>query len=371
MMDFNELKSKMKFREADTDPTREAFKNQKETAKEHVEAGRWSELATWIETLDQSRATAPDDRRLTRHLIDAICANALKDVRTEMGACGEYAVDEIRFEGIDPFIEAAKLNPENYSLNCLAAKICLDVGTLIRGGDYAAYTSNKAFERMEQLFNYADVFLDRFDAQALNSPLVAGLKYKRLAGINCELRDLRAAFDVRMQLDPHDLETMAEHAFYLLPRWYGDYDILNDEARKVFATTHLELGASAYAAFYLELLDVDEGALATVDVSLLDQGMVDMIRHSGDPQTTVNRILGLVSTAMASEMGQSRTSAKQKRELRTVFARLVREELDVVLVPHWRTSRKSVIYGLADVFAKELRGNEVVTIGQVSSGEMA
>lgn len=364
MLKFDELKSKMNFHEEGMDPTRKAVTAHQDNAMHLVTEQRWGELAHLLEKLDQSRSSAPDGRRFVRPILENIYITTFRDIRKEMRGCEALSIDQIPFEKIDPFIQAARSNPGSYGLNALAAYMCLSIGWAMRGGDFVSFTPQTAFDNMERMFAFAGMFIDRLDPKELNSPMVAVVQYQKLAGFNCDLSDLQAAFQTCMQLDPHDLAMMSAHASYLLPRWYGNYDVLAETAQAVCAATRDELGATAYAAFYFTLLNDDEGAMSTVDTDLLERGLMDWINQSGDRQTTVNLVLGQLSKASERYLNQPAACRRKKDALKKLFFHLVREELDIVLVHRWTRNRRDVLYLAAEAFNKEIKNGEVVTIGK-------
>ena len=220
---------------------------------------------------------------------------------------------------------------------------------------------------MQQFLEVADAFLGRFDPLESNSPMLASLHYHKLVLTGCLLPELKAAYEQRMLLDTNDLHAMRQYSFHLLPRWYGDYDYLQQAAQEAYAATHAELGASAYAAFFIDLLNSDEGALATVDLELFERGLMDIIQRSNDQQTTVNLLLGVLSKAGEGHLGQSKTSRSRQRALREIFGRIVQSELKVLLVPRWKRNRHDVFYLVGEVFKKRIEAGEVVRVGQIST----
>lgn len=366
MMDYKDLQKHLKLTEREFDPSLVMVAETRDTALGLIDAGDWGALDGLIKRLDETRAKTPDGTRLTPVVQAAAWMYLLDGVKMQSDDCGDFPEKPIGYERIEPFVLAARGMPESYALNGLAGWLCLKVGWGRRGGDYAAFTPDQAFVEMAELFNIADGFLDRFDAAELSSPFLAGIAYERLAGISTTLPKLNAAFEQRLALDPGDYSVMSEHAFHLLPRWYGDYDILDAKAREVMAATHLDLGSAAYAAFYLSQLNEDEGAMATVDVALLRDGLHDMIRNATDEQAAVNAILGQLSEAGANVMGLGRTPSaiKQRRKMfRKLFAEILREHLVETTPSRWPFGKRGILFAVAEVFNKEIMDGKTVTLG--------
>jgi hypothetical protein len=159
---------------------------------------------------------------------------------------------------------------------------------------------------------------------------------------------------------------MANHAFHLLPRWYGNYDILDDQARRAYAKTNRTGGATDYAAFYITLLKEDDGALATVDLALFEQGLKDWVAWSDTPQETLNAILGTLSRTVFGSFGLTGTRPtikRRRKEITEISKSLIQEELEVLVVKRWGTNRREAYYSIARAFVPELNAGQTVYIG--------
>jgi len=268
---------------------------------------------------------------------------------------------------VAPFLDAAAAQPNSVGLNALAAGLSMRMGWSRRGGDYAPMTSDTAFRAMAEWFNHAQTYLEVPGGS--DSALIARQTYEFIAGAGADLEDLEFAFHRSIRLDPGNHAALALHGWYLLPRWYGDYDVMDGTARKVFAATHNERGAADYTAFYWTAAEEDEGALVALDLGLYRDGLYDMIRLSGDRDTTVNRICGHLATlgSRFAPIGREHPQVKARRgEFDALFDEIVRAELGVVLPHRWGKSNKMALYAIANTFSDEILAERTVTLGQAA-----
>lgn len=364
MMSFEELTTQLKLVEHDSDESLDQMRALTAAIQALIDEGDFATLDETLIKLDQSRAATPAGHRLWRTALEAVWSDVMDGRATETDDCGEYPVEPIPYEAIEPFISAAQANPDSYALGGLAGFICLKVGWGQRGGDYAPFVTEGAFENMSQLFDIADGFLTRFDATTLSSPMLADIAYQREAGLDGTLATLEKIFETQIGLDPGDHTAMAQHAFHLLPRWYGDYQILGDAAQKVYAQHHADQGAATYAAFFLDLLADDDGALASLDLDLFGDGIIDMIAHSPAPQATVNSILGRLCPIWIGHLAQSQDLHEPKERIKALYQDIVRSQLTDVIGPYWKLSRKERFYLIGLAFEEELAAGETVVLAE-------
>ena len=365
-MGFARLQELLKVEERTEDESGDAAEDLAERTQGWLDAGDWDSFSTTLWEMDRTGAKTKAGDHLSKEMMGAVWAHVTKGIPKIKDECGETLTKPIPLERLEPFMDAAAAYPKNPAIHALAAWLCLQVGWVYRGADYANYVSDEQFEKMNTMFQTADAFLDRFDAEEVGSPMLARVKYHRTAGVNTTLQNLTAAFETCMRLDPDDLSLMSDHAFHLLPRWYGNYDILDDQARRAYARTNQTRGATDYAAFYIDQIEADDGALATVDLDLFEQGLKDWVAWSDTPQETLNTILGRLSRVVFGSFGFAATPAivkRQRKVVASIFKTLVKEHLDALIVKRWGTNRREAYYAIARAYIPELDKGETVYVG--------
>ncbi|UXM96519.1 hypothetical protein N5853_14460 (plasmid) [Bartonella sp. HY329] len=113
--------------------------------------------------------------------------------------------------------------------------------------------------------------------------------------------ELHQYFEKCVALEPYNLAHYANHAFRLMPRWFGDsMQDVEDFARIAVERTKDKFGAGAYAAIYYLQSTIAENPFdeSFCDLDLLDQGFEDLYARFGG-QTCVNYHLMVLNWAMA------------------------------------------------------------------------
>ncbi|MDU8943957.1 hypothetical protein [Ovoidimarina sediminis] len=241
------LSERLVLQTAEIDPSSKELQAFRARVLVLVDAEDWAGLDTLVTRCDQARMAAKDDTRLAPHAIAAIWDRIQEEAETHFDDRLSRGEDVIPASVIEPFLDAADDAPDSYALTALAAGLAMQLGWARRGHAWSELTDEEEMQAMQELFDTAGGLLSGFDAEDLNSPLLAGLAYDHLAGTGTDTKGLNRAFALRMRLDPGDPEALGAHGWYLLPRWYGDYEELDAAARRRHAETHRARGAADYA----------------------------------------------------------------------------------------------------------------------------
>lgn len=265
---------------------------------------------------------------------------------------------------MEPFLKAAEIREDRYAINALIGHLCLQVGWEVRGCGYAEHVGKTQFRIMREQFENAARYLAKFNPTEMNSPLLAEIHYTQLSSIETSLPKLNEAYYLRRNLDPNDARIRYDHAFKLLPRWYGDYDKIDGAARAAYDASKASKGATEYAEFYLYLIGLDSGALQTVDMDLFETGLIDKIERSNAPQEILNTILSVLSD-VPDEYSDSTDlfrCRKQFAAIEGIQCRLVRTHLEVATPQLWPKGRDHMLYKMALAFADEIIDGKVIRI---------
>ncbi|MEM9912405.1 MAG: hypothetical protein AAF922_16635 [Pseudomonadota bacterium] len=175
-------------------------------------------------------------------------------------------------------------------LAALLAKAHLELAWARRGGDYADAVTEDGWRGFQMHLARANEIVSSFDARSEKSPMLAEITFNIALASEWDAAAQEAAFKNCLMLNPRCWQAMSQRAFHLLPRWGGDYEQLERAARQAMSDTH-QYGAAAYAAFYLRVLDCDEGAMFSCDPELFAEGLYDMAAaEDGDP-VLVNQLI--------------------------------------------------------------------------------
>ena len=254
-----------------------------------AQKSRWDELHTFIASFDKRRATYGTIR------LAAIAGQGARALQTkQLGRFEDLATvnaSEVDLTELDRFTQALKSRPKDHILAAITARMHIEMAWALRGDGFALSVSKAAWQGYTHHINRAKGTLAPFDPITLDSPFLALIHTLLAQNLEESAKPMRESFDIFMTLDPHNWGVMRTHAFHLLPRWGGDYDIIELEARKAMARTDETAGAAAYAAFYLGVLNCDNGAITTVEPALFEQGLYDMIEHGENDPIEINYLL--------------------------------------------------------------------------------
>ena len=363
------LTERLVLQTAELDPGHKETEAFKARVLSLVDAGDWAGLDTLVTRCDQNRMTAKDDTRLAPLAIVAIWDRIFTRAEVQAEDCLSKGEDAIPASAIEPFLDAADQAPDSYALTAIAAGLAMQLGWARRGHAWSDLTEEDALRAMQGLFDTAGGLLSAFDASELNSPLLAGLAYDHLAGIGTSLGDLKKAFALRMRQDPHDPEALAAQGWYLLPRWYGDYEQLDDTARRRHAATHKDRGAADYTLVYDQALTRDEGAMMMVDLGLYRDGLYDLIDRSRDPEATVNLVLNTLHEVGLPRVGlggslEPKELAERRAWFRALFDEIARARLTLILPHRWGDGLDAARHSLALTYQAEILAGETVHVGE-------
>ncbi|WP_299553578.1 hypothetical protein [uncultured Tateyamaria sp.] len=354
MLTDDELKSAFTFDVLDGDPDAQHVKSEHDHVMALIAERKWRDVGHLIESHDQARAPLPSGNRLNRMLLAHLQHTALADGPTQFNRTTDA-------NPVTPFTEAALAYPDSYGLACLAASMHLSVGWRERGHNFADFTGSGPMDKFTTHLESARACVAHLDATALNAQLVAEIQYQTMIGGDADAQELIGAVDQWGALDPTDLARFSRLGIHLLPRWYGDYGFMRETAQLIYAQTHSRYGAAGYAAFFLQALDTDEETLAYVDMTLVREGVLDLIQMAPDPDVLCNLIckrLYSIGCKSHSITGAEETDAilSKREEVKKTFHSLVRQGLGVVFPDIWTTlcSATDLRYLLAETFEGEI-----------------
>ena len=161
-----------------------------------VKRQEWLALAGLLQDWDQSRSAANDGTRFARHALFAV-ADAVSDGK---GLNGMPSVSDATVEQINAVLAT---NPDCYSLAAISAylRVC------------QAWNQNAACERR---YEQAAILLKQYDAECLNSPLLAGIACDALALVPAENGSVKQSFVIWANLDTKDQVPFAEYKYFQL-----------------------------------------------------------------------------------------------------------------------------------------------------------
>lgn len=350
--------------------TREAAANPKDAielrARKLADRGDWQTLSDEMHSAERTLRSSDGTTR-DYGWMSFGARSELNDILEQMDPehC-QKKISEItaRFEA------AANANPNDHMLSTLVARLHLDIGWAWRGDGYADSVTALEWSHMHQHYEAAEKWLARFTEDGITSPYVAHAAHILARHLGDDGRQMRKIYDVWRTLDPGNPNMYAEHAFHLLPRWFGSYQELETEARKAAASTMgTPIGAAPYAWMLQTLIDCEPEALAIVDQEFFLESISDIVRLAPDA-TGANSILREYSELWLSR-GIFETDEQNMQQVRNlaenVCRQVARNHLSAIDLSVWQGKAMSAKNTIAALFGDDIDAGRILDF---SSGQL-
>ncbi|MEL6451019.1 MAG: hypothetical protein AAFQ19_07145 [Pseudomonadota bacterium] len=205
--------------------------------------------------------------------------------------------------------------PDDPIIAAIVAQTHMDLGWAWRGTGWDIEVPLRNREAFAAHFDRAADIMADHDAAALSSPLLAATACALSAGPGGPVRQIVAAYETWIDLDPRNPRAFRAFGGHMLPRWHGSYDRLELEARRTAGRTHDIWGSGAYAWVMFDAISSDPEACARLDLDFFLDGLDDILRHARD-QHTVN----LLAAYCANTMGATPTGEDETDYIRAQIA---------------------------------------------------
>ena len=113
---------------------------------------------------------------------------------------------------------------------------------------------------------------------------------------------------------------------HLLPRWFGTYALLDQEARRTIERTSDVWGQGGYAWVYFDALAVDPGTLDLLDPELFLTGLRHILARRTD-QHTANVIAAYTALTLHDARYKNTQHTDKLRKLTAAFGWILRDHL--------------------------------------------
>ncbi len=369
-MSTEELAGSFSFEIEKGNPNRDALIPVQAALKTQINAKDWLAVSDLIVELDRARISLPSGTRLIRPLLNGVWKSSLLQVKPDCDfeACEPLLPGTLPDSHIANFTSAAQIHSDHVGMQCLAAWMHLEMAWIRRGGEYANFTSDAAFQGFEHHTKAAHALIKDIDAQGVDSPLVAEICYRCVAaGGGTELADLKAAHAKWIALDPTDMGAFSLHGMFLLPRCYGSYDALADAAQSAYAAHHADTGLASYAATYLGAIGMDQIAMIGLNPLQLQDGLLDMTTRAKNPSAALNAVCahlsGICTTSYSvTGKGEEKEIIVRNKALKAILKKFIRSGMGTVTPAIWtpQWSEIEVPYLLAEAFEVEIMAGQHV-----------
>ncbi len=302
---------------------------------------RWEELDDLIRTHDQNRATTATGTPLAELMMFG--------ARSDVVSAAEHALLHGRpaqgadfFSGVEALEYMLADFPDSYPLALVVAHMHIDIGWAWRGAAAKEEMRDANREAFHAHFDRASDILARYCPKIHHSPALSAARCALLPSETQPLKTLCSEFESLISLDPMNPRHMRALGNYLLPRWYGDFDQLDLQARRVAAQTYDLWGAGAYAWVWFDALLVDPTGLELVEIEYFIDGILDALERQGDQHS---------ANLMAAHLFRSWQHARAQYGedgLRADLPPALRQGFDMVVREHLREIHP-LIWGHAEI----------------------
>lgn len=273
----------------------------------------WGDLARRIDYGDATRLHTPAGEAATLLLA--------RGARSDLLA----AVQDALFDGAEPdpsgiaaLEEIVADCPENYGCALVVALAHIDIGLAWRATMSPPVATTHEMRFLDH-FRRAEDLLAPFDAVDLDAPSLAAAQCALLAGRPLPRQRVAEDYTRLIDLDPDSPRHMRAFGEALLPARYGDYDMLDSEARRITAHTSEVWGAGGYVWVHLDALARDPAAMVRLDADLFVDGLRDIVACKRD-QHVINQLAAFCGIVMAAQSGKARPPAPVEATRRRIHA---------------------------------------------------
>ncbi|MEP2532788.1 hypothetical protein [Shimia sp.] len=301
----------------------------------------WEELEDLIRTHDQNRATTKAGTPLSDLMVFGARSDVVRAAEHAL-LHGSPAKDADFFAGIEALEYVLEDFPDSYALALVVAHMHIDIGWAWRGAAAKEDVREINREAFQAHFDRASDILDRFCPKKYHSPALSAARCALLPGNPHPANRLSTEFESLIALDPTNPRHMRALGNYLLPRWYGDFEQLDLQARRVAAQTYDIWGAGGYAWVWFDALLVDPTGLEMLEVEYFLDGVTDVLERVQDQH---------IANLMAAHLFRSWQTAREQYYddgLREDLPPALRKGFDMVVREHLREIHP-LIWGHAEI----------------------
>ncbi|MEO0502965.1 MAG: hypothetical protein AAFZ14_06530 [Pseudomonadota bacterium] len=256
----------------------------------------WAVLSHQLQTLDAARAKTEGGMPIAELMAFGARADVVAAAEHAL-VTGRPAHDAPLLDGIEALEQVLTEHPGDPMIAAIVAHAHIDIGWAWRGAGWDIEVPLHNREAFEAHFERAGAILAPFVAAHVQSPLIASAKCAFNAGAGTDLRRVVADYECWITQDPRNPKAMRAFGGHLLPRWHGNYDRLELEARRMAGLTSDVWGAGAYTWVMMDAISLDTEACARLDLDFFVGGLRDILRHTRD-QHIVNQLAAYCGNTM-------------------------------------------------------------------------
>lgn len=285
----------------------------------------WDTLSACIQAHDMSGALTPGSMPIAELVAYGARADVVMAAEHAIREAENGVAKEV-LTGIEDLEHVAEANPADYVIACIVAQAHIDIGWAWRGNGWDAEVPRRNRDAFEAHFDRARELIAPFLQSHCHSPLLAATECAQVSGPVVKKNSVADRYERLIDLNPLNPRPMRAMGNHLLPRWFGDYEQLELEARRTAARTQDIWGAGGYTWVQFDAVSCDDVACANLDLPFFIEGLRDILKRRPNPYTA-----NLLAAYCANTVGQSFSGSDEADHVRAQIADcthwIVREHL--------------------------------------------
>jgi hypothetical protein len=286
----------------------------------------WEELGQELRHHDRKRARTRADMSLAELLSYGARSDVVEPLVKQIQA---GRIDPAKVETLPALeqLESAMDDcPKDYGVALVVIHALIDVAWAFHSVETVSGRAQQRSVAFQACMACAEEILDRFDAFEHNSPALAAARCKLLAAQpNPESRVVDDYEDL-IELDPSNPSHMREFGRFMLPKWFGSYQQLEVQARRISALTEDIWGSGGYTWTCMDALKQDPEVLHMLEPELFIEGMHHIIERRND-QHTANLFAAFCSITLNTARLRKSEYQDQLHALRDAFDWILKTHL--------------------------------------------
>lgn len=337
-----------------------------ERLRGQIEADDWDGISADIRDWEARSANVPGTQARMADL-------ALNFIRHELAShvyppnmCNFEKYYEIPDIALARVQAAARARPADPVLTALLAQLHIDRGWCVRGGGWSSEVDEAGWQGLMDSFRTASALLARFEPREERSAILARVAFQLLAAEEQDhtVDRARDAYQAWSDLDVGNPLPHQSFAFFVLPRWYGSWRELEDEAQGSAKRTGAVIGKAAYAWIYLLALGWEEDALRLMDLDLFEAALDDLVRRDPNPSRKALEIALEIREATETSLVPiwselfCQRALKREAALRDVARRLLEKHVTRLPAEKGSAFETKALDAIAWYFGRELKAGK-------------
>ncbi|MGP6085726.1 hypothetical protein [Antarctobacter jejuensis] len=278
----------------------------------------WETLAQEIETADNARQLTPG----LRGVAALLCEGARSDVRAaivQASARQNAAEGLAAFEALETVLEDLPDCPAFASVLALAH---VDAAKVWRGARSLADLPENRRACFDHHMAAATALSDRYDPFQHGSALWAQVRCLVLDADPNPRERVTDDYEDLIDLDPGNPGHFRDLGRELRPARFGNWDLLDQQARRTAAQTADVWGVGGYTWVYFGVLSADSGAFRRLDAELFAEGLHDILSRR-----PTQEMANLLAALTGFTLGSASMNGSAHRRLAECFGWIAQDHL--------------------------------------------